>query len=387
MLLALAFALLGQAATPPAAPPAETPPAAAPPPAAPPPAAPPPAAPVTESPPAAAPPSDAPPTAPAPAASPLPPPTKPRLLAMDVVDKGAGLEVTNAINQAVQGQAVESHLGETITATQIKLLLDASANQQMLGCDAELCMASVGKLVEASIILGGNVAKVGEDFLITVLVVNPRDGTRVAQQQRKVPANRELYYYAAKQLTSLALTGRAVDPRVPVIIGLKDGDAATIVVDGEDRGQAPSLTVHLDPGQHEIRVRQSGKAEWKTVISVEDATPMQVLADPVDARISLWPAAVATGVGTIVVTGAALMSGLVAEDVYAGTIDLPLYDTTPDTSYSKPEPIDSLTLFQREQDVKLASAIANGLYVTGALLGVVTIALVTTDVVLAASAE
>ncbi len=364
MLVALTLALVAQAPAPPPA-------AAPPPPATPADVAP--AAAVTETVPAAA--------------SPLPPPAKPRLLAMDVVDKGAGLEVTNAVNQAVQGQAVESHLGETVTATQIKLLLDASANQQMLGCDAEACMASVGKLVEASIILGGNVAKVGEDFLITVLVVNPRDGTRVAQQQRKVPANRELYYYAAKQLTSLALTGRAVDPRVPVVIGVKDGAAATIIVDGQERGQAASLTVQLDPGQHEIRVRQGGKAEWKTLINVEDATPLQVMADLVDARISLWPAAVATGVGTIVVAGAALMTGLVAEDLYAGTIDLPLYDTKPETSYLQPEPIDSLTLFQREQGVRVASGIANALYVTGALLGVVTVALVTTDVVLAASAE
>lgn len=368
MVVALALALLAQVPAPPTPPPSGSAPAPS----------------DATVPPAAAAPAIA---EPAPPASPLPPPSKPRLLAMDVVDKGAGLEVTNAINQAVQGQAVESHLGETVTATQIKLLLDASANQQMLGCDAEACMASVGKLVEASIILGGNVAKVGEDFLITVLVVNPRDGTRVAQQQRKVPANRELYYYAAKQLTSLALTGRAVDPRVPVVVGVKDGAAATIIVDGQERGQAASLTVQLDPGQHEIRVRQSGKAEWKTLINVEDATPLQVMADLVDARISLWPAAVATGAGTIVVAGAALMTGLVAEDLYSGTIDLPLYDTKPETSYQQPEPIDSLTLYQREQGVRLASGVANGLYITGALLGVVTIALVTTDVVLAASAE
>lgn len=329
------------------------------------------------------------PAAPAPAArpSPLPAPTKPRLLAMDIVDKGAGLEVTNAINQAVQGQAVESHLGETVTATQIKIVLDAAANQQMLGCDTEQCMTDVGKVVEAAIILGGNVTKVGEDFVITLVAVNARDGSRIAQQQRKVPAHRELYYYAAKQLASLVLTGRAVDPRVPVVIGLKDGDSAAIIIDGEERGQAPSLTVKLDPGQHEIRIRQAGKAEWKSLITVEDATPMQVLADPVDSRLSLWPAAVATGVGTIAVSAAALMTGLVAEDVYSGTIDLPLYDTTPDTSYQQPPPIDSLTLFEREQDVTLAAGIANGLYATAAVLGVVTIALVTTDLVLAASAE
>ena len=44
----------------------------------------------------------------------LPPKTKPRLLVIDINDKGAGPEITNAVTQAVQAQALESHTGETI---------------------------------------------------------------------------------------------------------------------------------------------------------------------------------------------------------------------------------------------------------------------------------
>src|SRR5688572_20560112 len=158
------------------------------------------AAPPPETPPAALPaPADAatPPAAPAPATTPtpstaLPAPTKPRLLVMDIVDKGAGPEATNAINQAVQGQAVLSHLGETVTATQIKIALDAAANQQLVGCESETCMTDIGKTVEAALVLSGNVAKVGDDFLITLLAVKAADGSRIAQVQRKTPASPRL---------------------------------------------------------------------------------------------------------------------------------------------------------------------------------------------------
>jgi hypothetical protein len=348
-----------------------------------------PAAPAPEAPPAAAPaPAEAapPPAAPAPAV--LPAPTKPRLLVMDLVDKGAGAEVANAVNQAIQGQAVQSHLGETVTSTQIKIALDAAANQAMVGCESEACMTDIGKTVEASIILGGSIAKVGDDFLITLLTVNPRDGSRLQQAQRKVPSNRELYYYAARQLTSLVLTGRAVDPRVPVVIKVAEGDGdATFIVDGKEIATGATTTVQLDPGSHEVRVRKSGKAEWKTLLSVEEATPQQVTANLVDDRIELWPVAIATGGATVVAGALALGFGLAAQDTFDGTIDLPLYDRVPASSYSKKEPINSQELFSLQQEVERNALAANILYVSAGVLAVATAGLITTDLVLGASAE
>ncbi|HEY4221696.1 MAG TPA: PEGA domain-containing protein [Myxococcota bacterium] len=322
----------------------------------------------------------------------LPPPTKPRLLAIDLIDKGAGPEVTSAINQAVQGQAVQSHLGETVTATQIKIALDAASNQALLGCESEQCMTDIGKTVEASIILGGSVAKVGDDFLITLLAVNARDGSRIAQQQRKVPANRELYYYAAKQLASLVLTGRAVDPRVPVIVKVasKDGDA-TIIVDGKETATASQTTVQLDPGSHEIRVRKSGKAEWKTVISVEEATPLQVTADLVDSRISLWPIAIGAGVVSVATLAVGLGFGVAAQDSFDGsTKGFPLVPGTekaPGDSYSGKEPVDSQTLFTLEQEVQTRADIADGFFIAASVAGVVAVGLEATDLILNATSE
>lgn len=306
---------------------------------------------------------------------------------MDLVDKGAGADVTNAINQAMQGQAVQSHLGETVTATQVKIALDAAANQAMVGCESEACMTDIAKTVEAAVVLGGSVAKVGDDYLITLLAVNPRDGSRISQVQRKVPGNRELYYYAARQLTSIALTGRSVDPRVPVVVNVGDGEGQ-IIVDGKEVGTGASITVQLDPGSHEIRVRKSGKAEWKTIVNVEEATPLQVTADLVDDRIELWPVAIATGGGALaaLVTGAAF--GAAAQDDFDGSIDfLGLYTKTPADSYAFKEPVDSQELFALEQSVNRNALGANIAWGTAAVLGIATAGLVATDLILGASAE
>lgn len=312
---------------------------------------PPPAAPAEAAAPTATPPAEA------PAKSLLPPKTQPRLLVMDIADKGAGPEITNAVNQAIQGQAVASHTGEAITATQIKLLLDAQATQQLVGCDAEACMTTIGTLVEADVILGGNVAKVGEDIVITVLTVDPTSGKRLKQEQRKTPLSRDLYYYAAKQLASLVLTGKAADPRVPVIVNVMDKGTAvegTIIVDGQERGAASTLQLELDPGQHDVVVKRSGFADWRSVIDVQEGTPLQVTSNLVGERIYLWPVAIATGVAAVA-TGVtwAIMYDLAAQEATGQGLFGAAKD--PGNSYEQVQKTDTIDLCQREQNIWVLS--------------------------------
>ena len=291
--------------------------------------------------------------APAPAAkkSLLPPKSKPRLLVMDIVDKGAGGEIANAVSQSIQGQAIASHVGETITVTQIQLLLDAQATQQLVGCDAEACMTQIGNLVEADIILGGNVAKVGDDVVITLLTVDPRDGRRIKQEQRKTPVSRDLYYYASKQLASMVLTGKAADPRVPVIINIVDGGTpveGTVIVDGKDMGLATTKQLELDPGSHEVVVKRSGFADWRTLVDVQEGAPQQVTATLVGERLYLWPVALVTGVAAVATGAVSLIMLDAANAEFSGQGVLFKSDKG---GYSTVSPTDSADLCAREQSI------------------------------------
>jgi len=339
----------------------------------------------------------------------LPPKTKPRLLVIDIADKGAGADITNAVNQALQQQAVLSHPGETVTATQIKLLLDAQATQQLVGCDAEACMTQVGALVEADLILGGNVTRVGDDVVITVLTVDPKDGRRVKQEQRKTPVNKDLYYYAAKQLSSLVLTGKAADPRVPVVVQVMAGGVAvegTIIVDGKELGLASSKQIDLDPGAHEVIVKRGGYATWRTLLDVIEGAPQQVTATLVAERLQLWPVAIATGAAAVATGVASLLMLDVANAEFSGQGVL---FKAENGAYQTVAPTDSADLCQREETIWFyagrtpgegeALFAANGCSVVagpgvGGWLGItslsmltVTGALLTTDLILSATAE
>lgn len=343
-------------------------------------------------------------------ASLLPPKTKPRLLVIDIADKGAGPEITAAVNQALQQQAVLSHQGEAITATQIKLLLDAQATQQLLGCDSEACMVGVGTLVEADLIMGGNVTRVGDDVVITVLTVDPTDGRRVKQEQRKTPLNKDLYYYAARQLSSLVLTGKAADPRVPVIVQVMAVGAAaegTIIIDGKDVGLASSKQIELDPGAHEIMVKRPGFTTWRTLLDVVEGAPQQVTATLIGERIELWPVAIATGAAAVATGVAALIMVDVAAAEFSGQGVL---FKAENGAYQTVAPTDSVDLCQREDTIWFfagrSPAEGETLWASrnecgvlagpgvGGTLGIVSVALLTatgalltTDLILAATAE
>jgi outer membrane biosynthesis protein TonB len=228
-------------------------------------------------------------TEPEPEASPVAP-AKPKLLVMNLKANGVPAGTVSAINAAVQQQATRSFVGEVVTAEQLRVTLDANSMQQLVGCDSENCMADFGARVDAKVVLGGNVTAVGEDLIITVLALEPATGKSLGSEQRKVPQVDDLVFYAARQLTSLALTGRAVDPTVPVRV-TANAPEAVVFIDGRSVGMAP-ITVPLDPGQHEVKLEAEDYTPWKLSISVEEGAPLSV--DAVleeQGGFPLWPIA------------------------------------------------------------------------------------------------
>lgn len=311
---------------------------------------------------------------------------------LDLVDKGAGPDVTAVINAAVQAQAVESFvIGEAVTATQLRVALDASATQLMLGCDVEGCMVDVAKTVNATVALGGSVTKAGDDVVITVTTVRTSDGSRTGQQQRKVPVNRDLTYYAARQLAALVLTGKTVDPTVPVLVNVDQSDAA-VIVDGKQVGVGDDTTVRLSPGEHEVRVRKGGFVEWIGRVTVVEATPLSLTARLIKERVELWPVSVGAGALTVVLGGVSLGTWMAAQQLYDGS-----FGGDPSTSYLGQSPTTTEQLKSKADLITVLSGgrgalgepgtpgIATITAVLAGVTGLATAALMTTDIILGAN--
>lgn len=326
-------------------------------------------------PPAEATPSDAPP-----AAAPEPP-KKPRLLVLDLVDQGAGLVVTGGLGQAMQAQAVQSYPGDEITTAQLKVALDAAGLQALAGCMSEQCMTSLAGTVEAERALGGSVAKAGDDYVITLVLVDPSTGNRVAQEQRKVPTHEDLAYYAVKQLTSLVLTGKSAESLVPVAITASE-PGAVVIVDGKHVGAAP-VTTQLDPGRHEVRVEKDGFVTWKTTTEVQEATPVELHAELLSPGFPIWPFAVSAGVVSVAALAGGVWFGVSAQNAYDGS--LPLGDPA-DSYWGKPD-ASTAYLADKRLTVRERAVWADVLYGTAATFGAIAIGLFAWELGAAAMSE
>jgi hypothetical protein len=294
---------------------------------------------------------------------------------LDLIDKGAGPDVTAAISQAVAGQALSSFTGQVTTIQQVKTALDASAIQQLAGCDSEGCMVDVAKAVEATQALGGNVARVGDDFVITLVAVDTATGARLGDAQRKVPGYQDLYFFAARELTSRLLTGKGIDDMVPIQV-TTEPPGAEVFVDGALVGVGPLIT-KVAPGSHEVRVRADGFIEWKLQTTVAEGAPIEVAAELSRPVLRLWPAAAVAGGAAVALTGTAVVFGVLAQDAYDGSFG---GDPAKDASYLFAAPVDSATLAQRRTDVETMALTANVLFIVGGVTAAGAVALEAADI-------
>lgn len=308
---------------------------------------------------------------------------KPKLVVMDLVAQDVDPAVNNAIAQAVSAQAIKSHPGEVVTSEQIRLTLDASAARLLLGCDDAGCLADVAAQVEGDVILGGSVNRVGNDLIMVILLVDARTGKGIASEERKVPAYEDLYYYAARQMVSLVLTGHSVDSTVPVRIEASE-PAATIMVDGRDVGLTPQ-TIQLDPGEHEIIVLADGFIAWKNKIQVIESHPQTIEAVLVSDGVRLWPLAAAmAGMSAVSAIGGGL-AGAVALELYNGSIGI--LPEAADESFAYAEPTTTAELSRKRANVQTAALITEGLLLFAAVSGGLAAATFAADMIGSNAAE
>ena len=283
---------------------------------------------------------------------------KPRLLVTELKNQGASDELVAAINAAIASQAKASFAGEVTSTQEVRAKLELSSQKLLSGCSDDNCYFDAAKVIGAEKVLGGSVSKVGDDLLVNVIVINGRDGTRVTQVQRKTPPLQELAIYTAAQSTAIALVGAPTTTSVPVVVRIRPGPTDALVrVDGEERG-APPVTLSLAPGSHDIEIRASAVAPYRTTLTVEAGSPILIEAKLGSDNIELWPVAVGMGAASVVTLAAGLAFGAFAQLNYDGTVaGLPLGN--PDDSYLLKSPATSVELAEKEQTISQLSLASN----------------------------
>ena len=95
-----------------------------------------------------------------------------KLLVLDIVDRGAGADLTRVLSESIAVQAGRSSSGDVVSAAALRATLDAAELALLSGCEEEACMADLAGEVEADRVLGGSAAiELGRDDEISTIVM------------------------------------------------------------------------------------------------------------------------------------------------------------------------------------------------------------------------
>ena len=111
----------------------------------------------------------------------------PKLAVLQVLGgEGVPQSTAAAISEAVVAEVRRQSGAEVITQREIASILSLEKQKAMLGCETDACMAELGGALGADRLVAGDMAKLGESFLLHLRVVEVRKVRVSAQADRRL---------------------------------------------------------------------------------------------------------------------------------------------------------------------------------------------------------
>src|SRR5512135_1092998 len=111
----------------------------------------------------------------------------PRLAVLQVVNgEGVPSSTAAAITEAVVAEVRKQSKAEVITQREIASILSLEKQKAMLGCETDACMAELGGALGTDRLVAGDMAKLGESFLLHLRVVDVKKVRVAAQADRRL---------------------------------------------------------------------------------------------------------------------------------------------------------------------------------------------------------
>jgi len=100
--------------------------------------------------------------------------------------EGVPASTAQAITEAVVAEVRKQSKAEVITQREIASILSLEKQKAMLGCETDACMAELGGALGADRLVAGDLAKLGESFLLHLRVVDVKKVRVAAQADRRL---------------------------------------------------------------------------------------------------------------------------------------------------------------------------------------------------------
>ena len=111
----------------------------------------------------------------------------PKLVVLQLMNgEGVPASTAQAITEAVVAEVRRQSKAEVLTQREIASILSLEKQKAMLGCDTDACMAELGGALGAERLVAGDMAKLGQSFLLHLRVVDVKKVRVSAQADRRL---------------------------------------------------------------------------------------------------------------------------------------------------------------------------------------------------------
>jgi PEGA domain len=200
--------------------------------------------------------------------------------------EGAGSVAS--LDQLIEAAIATVPERDVVSAAAVKQLLRRAKRRDLESCEGEpACLAELGKLAGASIVIAGEASAIGEDQVVYLRAIDVARATEVGSTTL-VTAARATGPVAAQAARAAAY--RLLAPRdYAGTLALRiDAAHAVVFVDGQRVGESPLAPLTLPVGTHALRVTHPSYRDFVRFIEVKfgertdlvvDLSPYSVVAD------------------------------------------------------------------------------------------------------------
>lgn len=297
---------------------------------------------------------------------------KARLAIMSITAQGVPPEYAAGITETIATGIARTGVFDTISPGQVTSILAYEKRKDALGaCVDDTCFAAVAQVVKADFLVGGSVAKVGEELVLNLILIDASKGTAAnrAKQQTSNPSElvEQAYRTAIVALQPL-LAGKQGYLKVTA-----NAPEAAVTVNEERRAEGVGQAITLPGGPHVLRVSQDGFLSATADVMVQPGAvnnvritliPAQETIDSYETKATLMRAGAWTS--TVLALGAGVLSAVMYHQATQDAQRVEDFVRLPDvdrTTERSSRALEAKSSFETEQGLYvagLAGAVAFG---------------------------
>lgn len=182
-----------------------------------------------------------------------------RLGVLQLEGEGRSQALSTAVTESLSRWAANTGIFETISPAQIRAIVQHDKRRDLFGqCKADTCYQSLGRVLEASHLVTGTLAKTGASFTLNLILIDTKTGSALRRTTRQATGVPELLKSAERGLAILLQPLLSKHQGFLRLAGNADVHEAAVAIDGVRRPERIGKLVTLAAGPHVLRVTREG---------------------------------------------------------------------------------------------------------------------------------